>query len=366
MAFRSQILSSAADVSQVSADWEALAATTLHPMQGPVWHGCASRFVHASSDQLHVIALWDEGQLAGLAPLMLTNGPTGRRYEIIGTRVLYEPAAMLARTEEAADQLARAVASLKHPVALTRMAAAHPFNDRFVRYARRAGWVALPTASGSPHVELGPGWEAYYENLPSRLKNVIRRGHRQLGKSGRVEFEFLKPEAARVTGLLQQAFEVELRSWKRRSGSAVLLRPELREFFFHYAEKLAERGELLVSFMRLDGVPVAMQVANISFDAYWQLKIGYDERYAKQLVGLQLQMETIKWSSQQGLRSYEFLGTAEPWLQEWTSTVHGYRTMYFYPFNVSGLGALLRDNIARVRGRLARRTRTSPDSTAGD
>lgn len=366
MALRLKVLSSAEEISQVCSDWEALAATSKHPMNGPAWFGSASRFAHAPSDQLHVITLWDQENLAGLAPLILTHGPTGRRYEIIGSRVLYEPAAMLARSDEVAAQLARAVTTLKHPVVLTRIAAAHPFNDSFLRCARRAGLVLLPPASGSPHVQLSPGWDAYYESLPSRLKNVIRRGHRQLCKSGQVEFQFVQPEAAQAAGLLQQAFEVELRSWKGRSGSAVLLRPDLHGFFFHYAEGLARRGELLVSFMRLDGVPVAMQVANISFGAYWQLKIGYDERYAKQLVGLQLQMETIKWSCQQGLHSYEFLGTAERWLQEWTSTVHAYRTMYFYPFNRRGLGALLRDNIARVRGRLMRHRRTARDDTAGD
>ena len=365
MAFRLQVLSTAEEISQVRADWEALAATSMHPMNGPTWFSNAAGFVHAPSDRLHVIALWDQQSLAGLAPLILTKGPTGPRYEIIGSRVLYEPAAMLAKSEEAAAELGRAVALLKYPVVLTRLAAADPFNDAFVRYARRAGVVVSPAASGSPHIQLSRGWDAYYESLPSRLKNVIRRGHRQLGKTGQVEFEFVRPEAAQVTTLLQQAFEVELRSWKRRSGSAVLLRSELREFFFHYAEDLARRGELLVSFMRLDGVPVAMQVANLSFDAYWQLKIGYDERYAKQLVGLQLQMETIKWSCQQGLRAYEFLGTAEPWLQEWTSTVHAYRTLYFYPFNPRGLGALLRDNIGRVLGRLARHRGAAKGDTAG-
>ena len=97
-----------------------------------------------------------------------------------------------------------------------------------------------------------------------------------------------------------------------------------------------------------------MQVANISHGAYWQLKIGYDERYAKQLVGLQLQLQTIEWTGQQGYQRYEFLGTAEPWIREWTGSVHSYSTVLFYPLNAAGFSALLLDGAGGVRRKLTR------------
>ncbi|MBC7982680.1 MAG: GNAT family N-acetyltransferase, partial [Candidatus Obscuribacterales bacterium] len=276
--FRLQVLSSSQEISQIAPAWDELAALSGYPTSAASWYENACRFAHSSCDQPHIIVLWDGERLAGIAPLIVRHAPHGRRYEVIGTSTLYEPAAILARNNEAAAQLALAVVSLKQPLALIRLTDATAFNDAFIRYARRAGLVRCPPTSGSPYVDLRSGWEPYFEGLPSRLKNVIRRAHRQLGKTGRLEFEFIKPDATNVTLVLQQAFEVELQSWKRLAGSAVLLRTDLREFFFHYAADLARRGELLVSFLRLDGVPVAMQVASVSHRAYWQLKIGYDER----------------------------------------------------------------------------------------
>jgi CelD/BcsL family acetyltransferase involved in cellulose biosynthesis len=349
-----QVLSSRQDIALIVDAWEQLAATAGSPMYAAGWYINALRHVHPNSDQPHVIAIWDKRQLVGIAPLILVQGSHGRRYEIIGAKVLYEPTAMLTANENAAELLAHEVASLRHPTVLTRLIGKSAFNEAFERRARRAGVVVSPSASGSPYVDLAGDWDHYYQGLPSRLKNVIRRGFKQLSKAGTVEFEFLRPRSDEVADLLQQAFAVEMRSWKGRAGSAVLLKSELRDFFFAYAAQVAAQGQLVVSFLRLNGAPIAMQVANLSHQAYWQLKIGYDEAYAKQLAGLQLQLETIKWTRQQNCHRYEFLGTAEPWIREWTSSVHFYRTLVFYPFNLSGIGAFLRDNAARVWNRLAR------------
>ncbi len=354
MALRVEVLVSIDELTRLCGEWDALAAHCQHPINSYSWCTNALRHVHRTSDRPHVLALWNGEHLEALAPLVLVKHSTGFRYEIIGARVLYEPIAILARTTDAARELGGALVKLRHPVVLTRLPAQSAFNEGFIGRARRAGILFNPRASGSQYVDLRRGWDPYYQGLPSRLKNIIRRGHKQLARIGEVSFEFIVAEPSNVAALLQQAFEVEARSWKSRTGSAVLLRPDLREFFFSYALDASRRGELLISFLRLQGAPVAMQIANIGYGAYWQLKLGYDECYSKQLVGLQLQLETIKWSYDRGLSRYEFLGVAERWIEEWTRTVHEYRTMHFYPCTFSGLRAALQDNIARVRDRLGR------------
>jgi CelD/BcsL family acetyltransferase involved in cellulose biosynthesis len=353
MSLRTEILSSDDEIARIAPAWDALAAEFGSPINSSLWCRHALRHAHGPVDKPHVVVVWNGDQLSGIAPLIVANRKGGRRIEIIGTKTLYEPVTVLAKSEVVAQALVNAVVALKLPVTLTRLAESE-FNNVFLQAARRGGLVVCPAASGSPFVDLSVGWDSYYQGLPSRLKNVIRRGNKQLAKLAKTEFEFIKPDARNVTASLQTAFEVEQRSWKGKAGSAVLLRPDLRGFFFSYAAELAERGGLLVSFLRLDGAPIAMQVANISHGAYWQLKIGYDEQYAKQLAGLQLQLETIKWTAERGYRRYEFLGSAEPWIREWTGGVHSYTTMLFYPWNPAGLGALLVDNAARVRGKLAR------------
>jgi CelD/BcsL family acetyltransferase involved in cellulose biosynthesis len=357
MSFRLEVLSSAADLKRIEAAWASLLGGSPLVTNTVPWYANACAHVHAAaSERPHVIALWRAERLDAIAPLILSSKSGVRRYELIGTRTLYEPTAIAARDDEAASRLAGAIAGLKHPVVLTRLNAGDVFNDLFLSSARRRGLVFAREASGCPYVDLHAGWTAYYDALPSRLKNVIRRGQRHLERSHQREIQFLRPSPSEVGGVLQEAFDIELRSWKRRSGSAVLLRPDLRDFFFRYGEELSRRGELLVAFLRCDGAAVAMQVANVSSCAYWQLKIGYDEMHAKELVGLQLQLETIKWAFEHGLARYEFLGTAEPWIREWTQAEHRYTTLLYYPSSLYGLGTFVRDNFDRLRARLARKS----------
>lgn len=352
MTVRTEVVSSEDQIARVAPAWDALAAEFGSPINAASWHRQALRHAHRPADTPHIITVWQNERLTAIAPLVLATRPAGRRIEVIGSETLFEPGAVLASSVPAAEALVSAVLATGRPVTLTRIAAT-AFNEVFLQAARRSGVVVCRTASGSPFVDLSGGWESYYQRLPSRLKNVIRRGHKQLSKGAKVEFEFIRPDASNVSLVLQTAFEVEQRSWKGRAGSAVLMRPELRAFFFSYAAELAARGELLVSFLRLEGEPIAMQVANIGHGAYWQLKIGYDERWAKQLIGLQLQLETIKWTSQQGHQRYEFLGTSEAWIREWTGSEHPYSTVMFYPRNVAGCRALVLDSAARVRRKLA-------------
>jgi CelD/BcsL family acetyltransferase involved in cellulose biosynthesis len=351
MSYRTEIIDSLADAERIVPAWRSLASVNGYPMDDPCWQRIAAQFVHPADDRLCLLTVWDDEQLVALAPLMLSVKWYGSHYELIGTKVLYEPASVLARDRGAAQRIATALVSLRRPIVLTRVAPGE-FTNAIVEEARGHGWLLLPTASGSPFIDLTSGWTPYHQGLPSRIRNVVRRGERQLARLGQVEFSFDTLAAENTQRLLQEAFEVELHSWKGRAGSAVLMRSDLRDFFFHYVPEIAESGEALVSSLRLDGVPIATQVANTSRRAYWQLKIGYDDRYAKYLPGMILLMQTIKWSCEAGLERYEFLGTFEPWIREWTSDAHPYMTMLFYPFNLRGAGGLLRDSAMRLRDKL--------------
>lgn len=353
-----RIVRSAVEIDSIAGQWHALAPQSGPALSEPEWYAAAIAAAHHASDEPSILTAWRSGELMALAPLIFVRG--AGRYEIIGSHVLYEPMQILARDVGGAGYVARQIVALGRPVLLSRLPAESAFNDAFRAHASRAGWLLSPGSSGSRYVELSGSWQRYYDGLPSRLRNIIRRAHRALGKLGRVEFEFIKPSPAQVAEMLQSAFDVELRSWKGRAGSAVLQRPNLRQFFVDYAARAAARDELLVSFMRFDGAPIAMQVAGTSRRTYWQLKIGYDETHSKHLPGLQLQLETLRWSFEHGLATYEFLGTDEPWLREWTNTVRAQRTWLFYPYNWRGGCALLRDTFARGRRKLAARLTPGP------
>lgn len=348
-----RILGKVEELERVEAGWRDLVASSGHALSEPEWYLSAAKSGILDGKELAVLSLWRDGALVGIAPL--SRGSRRRRYEILGSSTLYEPTEMLAKDGQARNQLAAAVVDLRRPVLLSRLAPRGAFAQELGAQARGKGLLLSLRSADSPYVDLSSGWSSYLEALPSRTRNTLRRASRALAKQGQVAYEFVRPEPSAVPALLEVAFRVEQRSWKGRAGSAIAQREDLRSFFLEYGRACAGRGELLIAFLRLEGDPIAMQIANVGRSAYRQLKIGYDDRFAKFLPGLQLLLETVRWSSNEGLSSYEFMGSREPWTWDWAPLGREHSTLAYYPYNVSGLGAFVEDGLARLRGRFWRR-----------
>ena len=90
-------------------------------------------------------------------------------------------------------------------------------------------------------------------------------------------------------------------------------------FFRRFFREAAAEGRFRLSFMRIGGEAVAMQLAQVSDDRYWLFKIGHDERFGKCSPGTLLMLHTLRWAAGEGLHSYELLGEAEGWITRfWT------------------------------------------------
>ncbi len=165
---------------------------------------------------------------------------------------------------------------------------------------------------------------------------------RRAGHFGNVAFDIVTPDASNVSSLVDEAFAIEAASWKGADGTAVAQTHWL-PFYTQFATDAAHAGILRVCFMRIDGRGVAMQFAVELNDAFWLLKIGYDSRFDRCSPGSLLMLETLRYAASRGLRSYEFLGTDEPWTNTWTTRTRRMLHVKVYPFTLSGTAALYRD-----------------------
>jgi CelD/BcsL family acetyltransferase involved in cellulose biosynthesis len=349
-----RVIRSVSDIAAIAPAWRDLARAAGPALNDPAWYEAAACCLHQGSP-LHILTAWDGETLVALAPLVRSAAGGASRYEILGSRVLFEPSEVLVRDAGAAAWIADELARLERPVLLGRVPAAGDFHDAFAARARRRGLLLTGGSSGAPYIDLSGGWEAYHASLRTHTRSELRRRQRKLRTLGEVSVQFVLPGEAEARALLQEGFEVELKSWKGRAGSAILQRDDLRAFFLHYGLASARRGELHIAMLRLDGKAIATHIATVDGRAYRQLKIGYDEAYSIYSPGLQLLLETVRWSFERGLQTHELLGSEEAWSREWAAASHACTTTLFYPFNGRGVVGLLRDGVARVRGRMARR-----------
>ena len=152
---------------------------------------------------------------------------------------------------------------------------------------------------------------------------------------------------------MDEAFRVEAAGWKGRARTALAHDSTRQAFFRRYAAAASSRGILRLCLPRIGGRAAAMQIAVETGGRFWLLKVGYDERFARCSPGSLLLLETIRHAAARGLRSYEFLGNAEPWTRPWTREVRPCVHLEAYPFKARGVGRLA-TGAAAVGGRRLR------------
>jgi len=171
----------------------------------------------------------------------------------------------------------------------------------------------------SPWIDLGCGWEAYRDGLPSRKWREIRRRYRRLEAEGAAAYS-QHDGATDLPELLTEGFAVEGSGWKDASGTAVRSDPRVEAFYRDVAAWAAREGTLRLHFLRLDGRAIAFDLAFVANGAEWLLKTGFDPALSAFSPGSLLRAEVLERVFADGLARYEFLGAAAPWKLEWTES----------------------------------------------
>ena len=337
--------------------WNSLESACHSPMQHFIWsRACAETF--GSVGALRVTAVGSDGRYTAIAPLVKRSGLVPS-LESIGVRELYEPMDFLYADEHSLAALADSLAEQETPLCLGRLRADSPVIAAITAAYQRRGWIHTVPVDSYPYIELSVNWQEPDKQFNSGRRSDFRRAQRHASQIGETILEILSPTPSETSALLEEALQVEKASWKGEAGSALALDPVRGAFFRCYAVAASEQGILRLVFMRIGGQAVGMQIAIESNDRFWLLKIGHDEKYSKCSPGTQLMLHTLKYAATRGLRSYEFLGTAEPWTRTWSTLCRPCVALGAYPFRFTGLSASTRDALRfalmrvkqKIRGR---------------
>jgi CelD/BcsL family acetyltransferase involved in cellulose biosynthesis len=347
---RITIIEDVTEFAEIAGGWERLERKASTPMQTALWSRTAAESLYRPG-RLKVAVLGDLDEPRAITPLALALG--GVRAELIGAAELGEPADLLFSEEQAVEEMARALADLKLPLLLGRLPGGSPSVDAIRTAHRRRAGVVVREVPGAPTIPLSPEWTAPEGLLSKRRASDMRRARRRAEALGGVSFEVLAPTPAELEPLFREAVEAEAAGWKSRRGSALKADAGRLDFYTRYARGAAERDELRLCFMRIDGRAVAMQLAVEWRDRFWLLKIGYDEDFARCSPGMLLMLESTRWAANRGLRSVELLGTPAPWTDMWTEEVRPCVTVGVYPAGPRGIAALVADGTRHAARRVA-------------
>jgi hypothetical protein len=252
--------------------------------------------------------------------------------------LMFEPSDFTWSDEAALLSLIKLFVAKRKPFFLERLPKDSPTLQALQKVAKGKFWLRVEPAVPTPYIDTQ--FKTINDLVKSGRRSDLRRSEKSLAKFGTISYELRAPNSKKdCDKLISEAFDVEARSWKHTEGTA-LSSPDEASYaaaFRSFLENAYEEGHIRFAFVRLDGKAVAMQIASEWQNRYWIYKATFDKDYSKGSPGNLLYYYTLEQAVQQGLLSYEFMGSVDTWTSAWTQDVRQYVKVYGIPYNPRGL-----------------------------
>lgn len=186
-------------------------------------------------------------------------------------------------------------------------------NDSFWREY----WEKESTIPTYPHLSRTPrktsilesGEEKFDEfwasKMGSKSRKSLRYDQKSLREQGKVVLE-VATDKKDVQALLPASCLVEVNSWKTEQVAGLYSIRGKRAFFFELLPKLAEKGRVRISMIRINDEPIAWELDLIDRDFIGVHNLSFDQNWKKYSPGKQLMEINLRRSWEEG-RSVDFL-----------------------------------------------------------
>ena len=325
------------------AAWAALAERCEATLFGePAW--VTSSWHHYGRGPLTLVTARAGDRLVGVVPLQTRPwlARTLDHDQSFGPGVLVE------------DDAARPVADWlfdRYPrVELHQLAPGSAWADAVERTAERRGHDHEPLDTwAAPWLPMTTSWAKVEAGFASSLRKSLRRRGRRLDEQGHVTLS-VHDGHEDLDRLLAVGYSLESSGWKATAGTALTTDARARAFYRDVAEVARARGWLRLLYLRVDGNPIAFQLAVLARGRMHLLKTGYDPAWAGYGPGAQLMHHQLQWAHREEVDVVEFEGRAEDHKLAWGARTRPMVSLRWYAPGVAG-----RTQRAVARGR--RRTR---------
>lgn len=181
----------------------------------------------------------------------------------------------------------------------------------------------------SPYLELTGTWESYHASLSSKFRSNLRNRLSRLTQLGEPRLEVLR-DAHSIKAACDEALRLEASGWKAQEGTSICSDPAVERFYTTLADRGTEHGWLQLMFLNVNGRRIATSYGAVYDRRLFLFKTGYDPEYSKCSPFKLLTYFAIQEAYREGLSELDFLGDAEPWKLEWTTTSRGHDWMFVF------------------------------------
>jgi CelD/BcsL family acetyltransferase involved in cellulose biosynthesis len=287
---------------------------------------------------LSVIVMRAGRTIVALAPLMLERA---RMYGIGVKRVQFlhndhTPKAdviVTERQDEVYEALWKTLLSAQRQWDVLQFSQLPSDSPTHAQIARLAGpgrySTAVWTSDDSPYLALTSNWDDYLSTRHRKLRQTLRNRLNRVKQIGEPSLEILSDPAA-IRDARDEALALEASGWKQQAGTSICSDPAVRRFYTVLADRAAASGWLRLLFLTVNGRRVAASYASRYDGRLSFFKTGYDPEFAKYGPFKMLTYFIIRDGFAAGLKEVDFLGDAEPWKLEWTSTTRPHDWLFVF------------------------------------
>lgn len=284
--------------------------------------------------KLFVIVGYEENEMVGIAPLMISKKRSGIR------RLEYLINELGARFDFIVDPKHRD-AFFKH---LLDLLYSHRdqwdecllnffpcFSDNYatiLKKIRENKYFYGNNYFNSSYIELSRTWEEYLSQRKKKFRSNLKSNIRKSAAGGHhCRMISLNED---IQPIIDNIFSIEKHSWKYRQGTALNSSPKLADFhreIFYYA---ARSHHLYLGITEKNGATIAYDFNWAHKDTIYSLVMGFDERYKKLSPGKVLLAFTIEKAIEDGFRYHDFLGINEDFKSDWADQQRQHARLHIY------------------------------------
>lgn len=294
-------------------EWDYLADATHSPPS--LYPDFISAWVTACapSARLRIFTLRENGSLEAVLPLVVRRG----RLEGAALEVSNE-GGLIAREPEQAIELARAALGLTlRGLRIGPLERGGAAAEAIQAAAKRTGTdLRVEPVGRRAVVDTDGRWEAYWDQAGKPIRREMREQRRRLSEHGRVTIDVVA-SADRITGARHE-LERLVERWASADADQG---PEHRKFVEDVADWAADRGFLEISFLRVDGLAVAVQRRLAAHGVRYSLTTAADPEIADLEPGRMLLAHEIERAFGDATARFELLNEPPERRFRWATAI---------------------------------------------
>jgi CelD/BcsL family acetyltransferase involved in cellulose biosynthesis len=194
--------------------------------------------------------------------------------------------------------------------------------------------------TAAPQLQLAASWEAFLAGKRYKFRSNLKY-RRRVAERECPQFEIKRHRWDAADEVVDRLAEVELQSWKARSGNLKISTRDGREFYRRFCRYFADRGELDLWRADYEGGLIAFLV-NIRYGGkIYHYNTCFDERLGRISPGMLLHSEAIQDAFGRRLSEYDFLSGDEPYKDYWCTGRRAIHHVVFHSGRLRSRAAFL-------------------------